>query len=532
MKALQHKLILLNSWKKLLLAFLSGVIAAFSMPPYGAFPVLLISFPLLLLLLESANGVGERRKMLRHSFALGWSFGFGYFLNGLWWIGAAFLVDADKFAVFLPFAVLAMPLGLGLFHGFAALLTRLLWGEGVIKVLSFTASFFLLEYLRGHILTGFPWNLFGYALTQNLWLAQSASIVGVYGLTLLTLFIFASMIMWFEGKRLVPLLSLTTLIIMAGFGAWRLQTPVTFVDGVKLRILQANIPQDAKFNRANKKMILDKYLTLSDSATSSTRTGLKDVTHLVWSESAFPFFLSQDKEALSLIARSLPANTTLITGAVRMGELLSGQTRPQVFNSVYVLNSTGEFLHSYDKVKLVPFGEFLPFQNTLEAIGLRQLTQVIGGFSSGQRRETFTLKDAPPVTPLVCYEVIFPSEVTNLRAKAGWLVNVTNDAWFGMTPGPHQHWHFAKVRAIEEGLPLVRSANNGISGVVDGMGREINILNLGETGVVDSRLPKSLKTPVNPPFGGVIQLLGFLSVILLIFTLKRRNSTRYNFTWN
>lgn len=506
-------LYLLPPSKRLLIAFISGVLAAFSMPPYGVFPVLFVSFPMLIWLIETARTMGTAKANHKHAFWLGWSFGFGFFLNGLWWVGMAFLVD-KKFIALAPFAVMLLPAGLALFYGVAAMATLLFKKRGIIP---FILMFFMAEMVRSIILTGFPWNLFGYALTQWLPLAQSASFIGVNGLTLIALIIFSTPAM---RSKTPVFLSIFALIVMSGFGYYRLMAhKTTYQEKISLRLLQPDIQQDAKFNRNNRDKILAQYITLSDSATSHKRTGLNDITHLIWPESAFPFFLAEEKDALAQITRALPQNTTLITGAVRKGELLPGRSFPQVFNSILALNSSGEFVASYDKVKLVPFGEFLPFQNMMESLGFEQLTRVAGGFSSGKKHHSITLKNTPSFSPIICYEVIFTGKVTGEK-RPEWLLNVTNDAWFGRTPGPYQHFHMASVRAIEEGLPLVRAANSGISGVIDPLGRLIAALPLGERGVVDSYLPKPVTVTIYSNFG--IVLLGFLMLILIAIYFRQK----------
>ncbi|MEI8145090.1 MAG: apolipoprotein N-acyltransferase [Alphaproteobacteria bacterium] len=277
---------------------------------------------------------------------------------------------------------------------------------------------------------------------------------------------------------------------MALLGGSRLSSTETrFVPGVKLRLVQPDIPQDEKFRPEARDWILDRYASLSDKAASAERMGVRDVTHLIWPESAFPFFLILDRQALTRIAELLPQGTTLITGAARPDEPAPGRTQPRVFNSAYVIDHQGAIVDTYDKVHLVPFGEYLPFHDRLEAAGLEALTRQRGGFSAGDRRRTLTIPGAPPVGILICYEIIFPRAVTAADRRPGWLLNLTNDAWFGFTPGPYQHLHQSVVRAIEEGLPVVRVANNGVSAVIDPLGRIIRSLPLGARDILDAELP-------------------------------------------
>jgi apolipoprotein N-acyltransferase len=316
--------------------------------------------------------------------------------------------------------------------------------------------------------------------------------------------------------------SLAVLAALAVYGATRLaRTPTQFADNVRLRIMQPNLPQDEKFNYAAKQQVMNRYLSLSDRSTGPQSTGLRDVTHLIWPESAFPFFLTREADALAQIAQLLPQGTVLITGAARFADSIPGEQRGRAYNSVYVIDHDGTVLSVYDKVHLVPFGEYLPFQSLLEKAGLMQLTKVQGGFLSGDRHRTYPLPGAPRFLPLICYEIIFPRQAVPRGDRPEWLLNVTNDAWFGISPGPYQHLQQARLRAIEEGLPLVRAANNGISAVVDPVGRILRSLPLGTEGVLDARLPRPIAPPIYARIGD--SAVGLFAAALFIFILRRRS---------
>lgn len=518
-----RSVILAWGWKRVGLAFGAGALGALAMPPFGAFPVLAISFPVLVWLLDGAGAAGSGWRTLWAAAKTGWWFGFGYHMAGLWWIGSAFLVEADKFAWALPIAVTALPAGLALFTALGTALARLLWRPGAGRILALALGLTFAEYLRGTVLTGFPWNLYGYALTQYLWLAQGAAWVGVYGLTLLTVILFASPCVLGDdpddaGSRVfMPVGAVLVLMCLGLFGGWRLgATPVGLVEGVRLRIIQPDIPQDDRFRPEERDRILARYLELSDKASSPERMGVKDVTHLIWPESAFPFFLIQDRAALAQIANLLPSGTTLITGAARPESPLPGRRDLRVFNSVYMIDASGSVTDTYDKVHLVPFGEYLPFHERLEQMGLEAITRVRGGFSAGDRRRTLAVPGAPAVGILICYEIIFPGAVTAADSRPGWLLNVTNDAWFGFTPGPYQHLHQAQVRAIEEGLPVVRAANNGISAVIDPLGRMLRTLPLGQRDALDADLPQALPVTVFSRAGHVPLAVIFFGLFLIL----------------
>ena len=271
--------------------------------------------------------------------------------------------------------------------------------------------------------------------------------------------------------------------------------------------MQPNLSQDKKFAYDRRQQILQDYLTLSGQKSETYPRGLADVTILIWPESAFPFIYEREPWAAEAIAALLPANVTLVTGAVRYDFPPPGQRSP-FFNSVRVMDHRGRVLENTDKVHLVPFGEYLPFQAELEALGIEQLTRVRGGFSSGAALTGLHIPGAPLASPLVCYEVIFPGKVVPSGPRPSWILNLTNDAWFGLTPGPYQHFAQARMRAVEEGLPLVRAANTGISAIVDPVGRIVASSGLGREGLVDGPLPKSLETvSVAAKLGGTVILI-------------------------
>jgi apolipoprotein N-acyltransferase len=295
---------------------------------------------------------------------------------------------------------------------------------------------------------------------------------------------------------------------------------------VRLRIMQPNLQQDVKFNYGAKQQVMNRYIALSDRSTGPQSTGVRDATHLIWPESAFPFFLTREADALAQIAQLLPPGTVLITGGVRAPDLAPGTNLTRAYNSIYVVDHDGSILSVYDKVHLVPFGEYLPFQTFLEQLGLMQLTKVRGGFIPGDRRRSIGVPRAPRFLPLVCYEIIFPGEAVPRGERPGWMLNLTNDGWFGHSPGPYQHLQQARVRAIEEGLPLVRAANTGISAVIDPVGRVLASLPLGTEGVLDAALPRALPpTPYARWGDGPTALLVAAALALVLQSRRRRTRT-------
>ena len=527
-----HAIVLAFGWRRALIAVAAGAVSALAMAPFNVWPVLFVTIPVLVWLVDgSAAG---RLSGAWTAGVAGWCFGFGYFVAGLYWVGYAFLVDAKTFGWLLPVAVAGLPAYLAIFTGLGLAGARLIWVRGPERVLALAAMLTMAEWLRGHLLTGFPWNTFGYALTQPLALAQSVSLTGLWGLTFVAVAVFASPAVLADDRIDTPnpwRAPIAALLVLAGltaYGAARLAIhPTDYVSGVRLRIMQPNLQQDVKFNYAAKDEVMARYIALSERATGPQSDGLRNITHLIWPESAFPFFLTREPGALAQIAAMLKAGadkagtslpgTELIVGAVRPAAAASG---PRAYNSVYVIDPDGSIRGIYDKVHLVPFGEYLPFQSWLEKLGLRQLTKQVGGFLAGNRRRAMDLAGAPKMLPLICYEVIFPGSAVPNAERPGWLVNLTNDGWFGISTGPYQHLQQARVLAIAEGLPLVRAANTGISAVIDPVGRIVASLPLGEVNIFDSNLPKPIAPTVFVALGDTP--LAVLLALSLIAVGRRR----------
>jgi apolipoprotein N-acyltransferase len=522
-------IILAWGWKRAGIALLAGAVSSLAMEPFNAWPVLFVTFPVVVWLIDGA-AAGKMRGIPAAAMA-GWWFGFGYFVPGLYWIGYAFLVDAQTFAWLLPAAIGGLPAYLALFTALGFALARLLWTRDASRILALAASLTIGEWLRGHVLTGFPWNTFGYALTEPLALAQSASLIGLWGLTFVAVAIFASPAVLIDGVSrtrrpwLAPAAGVLLLVAMGVFGVIRLSLhPTQLVAKTKLRIMQPNLQQDARFNYSAKADVMKKYLALSDRATGPQSTGVGDANILIWPESAFPFFLSREADAMAQIADLLPKGTVLVTGAVRPPDGPAGARITRAYNSIYVIGDDGTILSVYDKLHLVPFGEYLPFQNFMEKIGFVQLTKVQGGFIPGDRRRTMDIPNAPRMLPLICYEAVFPGDITSRDDRPGWIVNLTNDGWFGISTGPYQHLQQSRLRGIEEGLPVVRAANTGISAVIDPVGRIVARLGLGVEGVLDSGLPAALPPTIYTRTGDLPAAM--IVAIAVIFAVRRRSAAR------
>lgn len=487
-------------------AFLAGSASVLAFAPVFAWPLLFITLPLFVWILDDA--ASPRLAALR-----GWWFAFGYFFFNLFWIGEAFLVEAEKFAWLLPFAVTLLPAGLALFWALAAAAYRRANGVGFARVLLFAVVFSVAEWLRGNVLTGLPWNVPGYALTGPLLLMQSAGLFGIYGLTLIALTVFAGPLALLADRsrdasyHAIALkavgLGLVPLVALSAYGASRLSQPVAVMDNVKVRIVQPSVLQTEKWRPEHQRRIFDDHLSLSLLDPTGARDDLTGITHVVWPEAAMPFFPLESQQALAEIADMLPAGRTLITGAIRRvvasadDPAAATLARAQVYNSIIAFDDAAGVQSIYDKIHLVPFGEYLPADTVLSALGLKKLTHGLSAFSSGPMpRPALQVAGLPPVLSLVCYEALFPKQLAMSGPRAGVIVNVTNDGWFGNTSGPRQHFHQTRVRAVEQGLTVIRAANNGISAIIDPYGRIVAQLAMNVRGTADAHIAKPIAQPL------------------------------------
>jgi apolipoprotein N-acyltransferase len=489
--------------RRLAIALGLGALGALAFEPFRLFPLLLLSYAGIVLLLDGAAMSPNR---FRRAAAIGWAYGFGFFLVGLYWIGYAFLVDAQEHAWQLPFVAVLLPSGFALFFMAAALLCMFRWWAGVQRVFVFAFALSFVEWLRGHILTGFPWNLPAYGWGASTAILQSASVFGAYGLSILTILFGASLAgLAKDGRdarsRWLPGVLTLFFVALWANGEARLFTATNaVVPGVHLRIVQPDTPQPEKYAPDRLQQNWQRLIDLSNSPAAIPPT------LIIWPEAAPPFPLQRSPDAMNQIAEITGDTRVMLTGDVRI-EDEPGRKR-RFFNSFRIFGPHGKLLATSDKFHLVPFGEYLPFEEKLRAIGLTEIAANTG-FSSGEGPQTFPVPNAPPVGPLICYEVIFPQAVTG-DPRPQWLVNMTDDSWFGPNTGPMQHFLIARVRAIEEGLPIIRAANSGISAVIDSNGRVRAQLDLGLRGVLDAGLPVALPLTPFARYGNAITLALFL----------------------
>ncbi len=512
-RALRDWLLRASARRPLLTLFFTGAVSVLAMAPFHAWPVLFLTLPALFWAIEDASKAPSLDDRVGRGFRRAWAFGFGFHAAGLFWIGSAFLVQPERFALIMPFAIAGLAAGLALFHGLAGALASAMFARAtgpMPRLAGLALALLASEWLRGHILTGFPWNTLGQALTIPLPLMQAVGVLGIYGLTAAAVVVLATPLVVAAAapaKRPYLAISLATvfpLLLAFAYGWVRLEAaPTRYEPDVRLRLIQPSISQRDKFDDTKRRWIFDRHLELTRTpppTSAATPWSPGPPTLVIWPEAAIPFFVRRVPEAHAAIAEALPNGAALIAGTFRLNvdpaipdERIKSY---RIYNIAVAYGDDGRLMALYDKLHLVPFGEYLPAPELLNALGLENLTRTRGGMASGRGpRPLIELPGLPPLEILICYEAIFPEEVATGSPRPGVLVNVTNDAWFGLTTGPYQHFHQARLRAVEQGLPLVRSANNGISAIVDPVGRVTASLPLDASGVIDHGLPR----PAAPP---------------------------------
>ncbi|MBM3570431.1 MAG: apolipoprotein N-acyltransferase [Alphaproteobacteria bacterium] len=467
-----------TGWREAGLAFLAGAVATLALPPLHVVPALAVAFPALLLLIGRA-GSG------RGAFAIGWCFGFGHFTTGLYWFAHALLTEPEKFAWLIPFAVSVIPAILAIYIGLVGLILKRLGWRGWAGVLGLAGLWSACEVLRALLFSGFPWNLLATVWTFSDAMIQPVAWIGPYGVGAATVMIATAPVLALEGRGWKPAVVVMLVLLVSWFLAGAARLPPVSADAEtapRLRIVQPNIAQHHKWREDLRRQHLERLVELS------LAPGHERIAHVVWPEAAIPYFLNETLGLAAFLGRVAPPQGTLIAGLVR----LERGPRPQLWNGLSAIDRAGREIATYDKTHLVPFGEYLPLRPILGLLGLDKLAWGMVDFSAGPGPRSLRIDGLPAFSPLICYEAIFPDAVLDPQDRPRLLLNLTNDAWFGISSGPYQHFAAARLRAVEQGLPLIRAANTGISAVIDSFGRSTRSLGLGESGVVDATLPKAL----------------------------------------
>lgn len=493
------------------LALLSGICSVLALPPYYAFPILFISLSVLLLLVKNA-------KSYKQAFAVGYAFGFGFFAFGLSWIGNALLIEADTFGWLYPIVLLACGLFFGLFIALPCLFS--FYCKNIYcTYISLCSWWVIFEWLRSFVLTGFPWNLLGSVFAFKLEFIQFASIGGTYLLSFVCLSICMAPALVLQNKNrksIIIALSIicSLFVLLYGYGWLHLQNRSAAVSDINIRLVQPSIPQSMKWNKESLEDNFNQYLKLSQSP------GLEKVDFVIWGETATPFPLDLDDSHRRMLKLATPQKGYLVTGLVRYNFDSYGAYQP--LNSMFVINDQAQIKDYYDKSHLVPFGEYIPLKKYLPS-WIRPVTNIIGNFKSGAGPKRIKIADYPTFGGLICYEIIFPHQIINSQERPDWIINLTNDGWYGNSAGPHQHLVTARLRAVEEGITIVRSANSGISAVISPFGETIDSIPLGKSGILDIKLPQQLQLITAYSIcGNTIAILWcFFNIILAIYFTSR-----------
>ncbi|WP_442894708.1 apolipoprotein N-acyltransferase [Bartonella sp. CB169] len=514
-----------TGWKRQICVFLCGAFTSFALPPFYLTPLCFLTFPIFIILLDSIHTIQDNKKrFLTHALSCG-IFGFSYFICSFWWLSNALLVDPDSFGWAVPFAILGPPIYLSLYWFSSGFIVSLLWTKGIARFFVLAFALGLAEWLRAILFTGFPWNALAYTAMPTPMLMQSDAIVGLYGMNILAVLVYSlpTVLLTDEKKKLALSLLLFLILAHSGFGFYRLNTAQNTADYKKsnywVRIVQPSIQQNIKLHNTVRQTILDTHLKLSATPTVDNNP---EPDFIIWPEASIPYLLYDNSAVTMRIASLLSPKQFAIIGAVRASDdRLNAGT--QYFNTIAVINAEGNILNTSDKLHLVPFGEYLPYKNLFKKIGLRALADDIGGYTAASVRKTVTMPNGFSYLPLICYEIIFPNEITFKGSPPQAIINVTNDAWFGVTPGPYQHLQQAQLRAIELGIPLIRAANNGISAVIDSYGRIVVALQQNAVGVIDSPIP----LPIFPIWSNEYRIFStFILFILMLLCYVGFSSTK------
>ena len=499
----------LQGWRALGVAFLAGAAAAFAMPPWYWLPLAVGGMVVYVVLWDSAPS-------WRSAFWRGLAWGTGHFAVGSYWILEAFWVPPADFKLVGPPIVLGLAVVLGFFPGLAAGLAHRLrgrWprlGAGWRRLVLLAICWTIAEWLRGHVFTGYPWNPLGHVWAFASPLLQSAALFGVFGLGALTFLVLAAPAAGWRATIVGAVL------VVAAGGSGLATIDGNMGAGPMVRVVQPNIAQAEKFLRGNEEDQVRKIVGLT------RRAGFERVNLVVWPETALPWVIQPNSPVLPALIPAVPPGGYLLTGAMRALE----RVQDGVWNSLLAVDSKGAVVAHYDKVHLVPLGEYIPFHKHLGpvsgAVGR-------GSFEEGQSFVTVSLAGLPPFSPIICYEVIFPAAVTGpgagSTARPHWLLNVTNDAWFGLSSGPYQHLTSARLRTIEEGLPMIRSANTGVSAVIDAYGNVLASLDMSREGIIDHVLPPARAWTPYAKWGDAALLVLLVSLALSLVAGDRRGRT-------
>ncbi len=518
-----------GGWRGRGLDIALGGLAVLGHAPFHLWPLAILCWAFLMLRLDAARS--DQPLTPKIGFGRGFWFGLGYFLFGTFWIGSAFIVRGPEFIPAMPPMILGLAALLAFFWGAAGYIYVRFFGDGNARWIGLACLLLLAEAARGHAFGGLPWNLPGYVIESGGAISQIAAYVGIYGLSFIVLLLSAGIARVLSGSRYYVTggLCLVLIACLYAFGSYRLSSAdISYVDGVKIRIVQVPFSQKDKFDADKSIGIVNEFIR------TSLEPGLDDITHIIWPEGAVVGMALENRPLLDAMGRSLAYETDTppywLLNSLRfeLEPVLSGPPRELYYNTSaivsYDTNGTPAIMGLNDKRRLVPFGEFFPGGRWVEDLGSKTLSTSLASITPAPEKTLARFPGLPIVSPQICYEIIFPGLTPRPKtgSRAAWILNQSNDAWYGRSVGPAQHANIAAYRALEEGLPVVRSASNGVSGLIDPYGRYLKHLNAADKGVVDIRLPKPLKASTLTRHHNLVLFLIVLFITVISYIISRR----------
>jgi len=484
-----------------------GAVLVLSQAPWDNFLVIYLVFPALLLNLECSVKGNTIYKRFIYLFLLIGVFQYFYYFFGFLWIISAFEYR-EELEGFKYITLFGLPILMIIFTIPSLIIPAIFWNNRIVRFLSLSISLSFGEYLRGNIFSGFAWNNFSYSLAVDDNLMQIFSFTGPYLATFLLIMHSQFLVFLYERRNI--LLSISLFIILPAifiFGHFKIDKN-EFIDEKKFVIVQPNISQDKKIRNDDPLGTISNFLELSNH---------DNVDLVVWPESALPFLIEDNDKIIEFIINNLPNNSYLLVGNIT-------RNNSSYRNSALLIDSNSRTQDIYDKVHLVPFGEYMPFKNILSRIPFFKIVTGNIGFDKGDNIRAIKTPIGL-VRTVICYEVIFPEEINPNNNNIDAIINLTNDAWFGNSSGPYQHLNSTRFRAIEQGVPVLRAANTGISAVIDPYGRVIKKINLNKSGYIVSSLPNKTKKTLYSKVGDFLFFcVLMLSVLILsLFKMNRKN---------
>ena len=505
--------------------FLLGVLTIFGFSPYNFTFINFFTFSILIFLIflikKRTLSIYRKKRSNRYFFYLGCSFGFGFFLFGNYWISISLTHD-EIFKSLIPFSLVLIPLFLSLFFGLAILIVGRFSEKNIYFILFFSLVFSIFEYLRGNLFTGFPWNLISYTWSWSIESMQILSIIGTYSLSLISLTFFSIPFLFFQNKIkkknvIFFLLFLSMFIINYFYGSYKISNDnYNFDKSINVKIISPNFSLK-EYSANNEIDQLKRLIKISEPEKDKK-------TLFIWPEGIFYESYLQNIVLYKDLFIDKFSENHLIALGINNFVNIDDSNDKKYFNSLVILNHKLEILSVYNKINLVPFGEFLPFEKTLSKIGLKKITPGYSSFSPGDERKIINLGNKfneKSILPLICYEIIYPGKIKKKNQHPNLVINISEDAWFGDSIGPYQHYTKAIYRAVEEGVFIARSANKGVSGFIDPNGRSLKFLDRSESGNVEHNMPQYTGSTLYSNHGNKIFFLIIFLYIFLTLIFKK-----------